>query len=56
MSGGVERQRERELGSRRSGLGPLCWASWVNTGWLAACVGVVGGVESPEADRHDASD
>lgn len=49
VSGGVERERERELCSGRSGLGPLCWASWVNTGWLDAWVGVWGGVESPEA-------
>lgn len=49
VSGGVEMERDREIASRRSGLGPLGWASWVNTGWLDAWVGVVGGVESPEA-------
>lgn len=49
MSGGVERERDRVVGSERSGLGPLDWASWVNTGWLDTWVGVVGGVESPEA-------
>lgn len=52
MSGGVERERERELCSGRSGLGPLCWTSWVNTGWLDAWVGVWGGVESPEAEER----
>lgn len=56
VSGGVESERDRGVTSCRSGLGLLCWASWVNTGWLDDCVGVVGGVESPEADRHDASD
>ena len=49
MSGGVEKERARELVSTRSGLGPLWWASWVNRGWLDAWVGVVGGVENPEA-------
>lgn len=50
MSGGVESERDREVGSRRSGLGLVSWASWVNTGWLDDWVGVVGGgVESPEA-------
>lgn len=56
MSGGVDRERARVPGSRRSGLGPLCcWASWLNTGWLNAWVGVVGGVgvESPEAAERD---
>lgn len=49
MSGGVEREWARELGSRRSGLGPIGWTSWLSTGWLDAWVGVEGGVESPEA-------
>lgn len=49
MSGGVESERDRELVSRHSGLGLAGWASWVNTGWLDDWVGVVGGVESPEA-------
>lgn len=43
------RERDLELGSKRSGLGLLGWTSWVNTGWLDTWVGVVGGVESPEA-------
>ncbi len=49
MSGGVESERDLELASRRSGLGLLGWASGVNTGWLDDWVGVVGGVERPEA-------
>lgn len=51
VSGGVESERDRELDSRRSGLGLLGWASGagVNTGWLDDWVGVVGGVERPEA-------
>lgn len=49
VSGGVERERDRVVGSERSGLGPLCGLSGVNMGWLGACVGVAGGVESPEA-------
>lgn len=49
VSGGVERERDRVVGSERSGLGPLCGLSGVNMGWLGASVGVVGGVERPEA-------
>lgn len=49
VSGGVERERDRAVGSERSGLGPLCGLSGVNMGWLGACVGVAGGVERPEA-------
>lgn len=49
VSGGVKSERDRELISRRSGLGLLDWASWENTGWLDDWVGVAGGVESPEA-------
>lgn len=49
VSGGVDRERERVLGSRRSGLGPLCCDSWEKTGWLSTCGGVAGGVECPEA-------
>lgn len=52
VSGGVERERDRVVGSERSersGLGPLCGLSGVNMGWLEACVGVAGGVETPEA-------
>lgn len=49
VSGGVERERDRVVGSERSGLGPLCGLSGVNMGWLDACVGVAGGVESPDA-------
>lgn len=46
----MDRERSREVGSRRSGLGPLCCcASWLNTGWLEAWVGVEGDVDSPEA-------
>lgn len=52
MSGGVVRERDLELGSKRSGLGLLSWASWVNTGWPDTWVGVVGGVESPEAVKR----
>lgn len=49
MSGGVDRERDRVVGSERSGLGPLWGLSGVNMGWLSACVGVAGGVERPEA-------
>lgn len=49
MSGGVESERDRELGSRRSALGLMGAASWVKTGWLDDWVGVVGAVKSPEA-------
>lgn len=49
MSSGVERDRARVLSSVRSGLGPPWEPSWVNTGWLDACVGVLGGVGAPEA-------
>lgn len=47
-SGGEERERERaSRRSRRSGA--LRWTSWGNRGWLGDWVGVVGGVERPEA-------
>lgn len=49
MSGGVDSERERLVASACSALGVLGRASWVNTGWLDDWVGVVGGVESPEA-------
>lgn len=52
VSGGVDRERERVLGSRRSGLGPLCCDSWEKTGWLSTCGGVAGGVECPEATER----
>lgn len=49
MSGGMDSERERLVASACSALGVLGRASWVNTGWLDDWVGVVGGVESPEA-------
>lgn len=49
MSGGIDSERERLVASTCSALGVLGRASWVNTGWLDDWVGVVGGVESPEA-------
>lgn len=49
VSGGVDNVRDLGVGSRCSALGILGWTSWVNTGWLDDWVGVVGGVESPEA-------
>lgn len=49
MSGGIDSERERLAASACSALGVLGRASWVNTGWLDDWVGVVGGVESPEA-------
>lgn len=49
MSGGVDSERDLGVASRCSALGILGWTSWVNTGWLDDWVGVVGGVESPEA-------
>lgn len=49
VSGGVDSERDLGVASRCSGLGAHGWASWVNTGWLEDWVGVVGGVESPEA-------
>lgn len=49
MSGGIDSERERLVASACSVLGVFGRASWVNTGWLDDWVGVVGGVESPEA-------
>lgn len=49
MSGGVDNERDRVDASRCSGGAELVWASWGNIGWLDDWVGVVGGVERPEA-------
>lgn len=49
VSGGMDRERDREVASGCSAMGVLGWASWMKAGWLADWVGVVGGVESPEA-------
>lgn len=53
MSGGVDSERVLGVASRCSTLGILSWVSWVNTGWLDDWVGVVGGVESPEAAERE---
>lgn len=49
VSGGVDSERVLGVVSRCSALGIVSGVSWVNTGWLEDWVGVVGGVESPEA-------
>lgn len=48
VSGGDERERERRSSTRSTGLG----VSTEKTGGTGLCVGVVGGVESPEPVRH----
>ncbi len=52
VSGGDERERERRSSTRSTGLG----VSTVKTGGAGLCVGVVGGVESPEPVRHSTED
>lgn len=49
MSGGVDTERERGLASGSASAMVPGWASWGNTGWLQDWVGVLGGVDSPEA-------
>ncbi len=48
VSGGDERERERRSSTCSTGLG----VSTEKTGGTGLCVGVVGGVESPEPARH----
>lgn len=49
MSGGVDTERERGLASGSAAAMVPGWASWGNAGWLQDWVGVLGGVDSPEA-------
>lgn len=48
MSGGEDRERERRSSTRSGGLG----FSIVKMGRTGLCIGVVGGVESPEPVIH----